>query len=94
MRRKVEDKSVCDLATKAKLALVKLLKEKGSEGRYLDVSDKGQRRMRMIRGGTANREVSTYGERDLEKAEDVKHWLLEYERWRDEWVDLFHYYYQ
>ena len=37
VRRKVEDKSVCDLATKAKLALVKLLKEKGSEGRYLDV---------------------------------------------------------
>ena len=61
------------MATKAKLALVKLLKEKGSEGRYLDVSDKGQRRMRMIRGGTANREVRTYGERDLEKAEDVKH---------------------
>ena len=43
----------------------------------------------MIRGGTANREVRMYGERDLEKAEDVKHWLLEYERWRDEWVDLF-----
>ena len=41
------------------------------------MSDKGQRQMRMIRGGTAYREVRTYGERDLEKAEDVKHWLLE-----------------
>ena len=25
----------------------------------------------------------------MERVEDVKHWLLEYERWRDEWVDLF-----
>ena len=49
MRRKVEDKWVCDLATKAKLALVKLLMEKGGEeSRCLDVSDKGQRRMMMM----------------------------------------------
>ena len=42
MRRKVEDKWVCDLATKAKLALVKLLKEKGSQSRCLDVAEEGQ----------------------------------------------------
>ena len=53
-RRKVEDEWDGELATKPKLALLKLLKEKGGESRCLDVADKGKRRMMMmIRGGTA-----------------------------------------
>ena len=53
-RRKVEDEWDGELVTKPKLALVKLLKEKGGESRCLDVADKGKRRMMMmIRGGTA-----------------------------------------
>ena len=53
-RRKLEDEWDGELATKPKLALLKLLKEKGGESRCLDVADKDRRRMMMmIRGGTA-----------------------------------------
>ena len=55
----------------------------------------------MIRGGTAplriecgrwrglERAERTCGECELGKVEDVQHWLLECERWKDEGVDLF-----
>ena len=38
-RRKLEDEWDGELATKPKLALLKLLKEKGGESRCLDVAD-------------------------------------------------------
>ena len=66
------------------------------------MADKGKRRMMMmIRGGTAplriecgrwrglERAERTCGECDLGKVEDMQHWLLECERWKDERVDLF-----
>ena len=101
-RRRVEDEWDDELATKPKLALLRLLKERGGESRCLDVGDKGKRRlMMMIRGGTAplriecgrwrglGREERTCGECDTGKVEDVHHWLLECERWEDERADLF-----
>ena len=101
-RRRVEDEWDDELATKPKLALLRLLKERGGESRCLDVGDKGKRRlMMMIRGGTAplriecgrwrglGREERTCGECDTGKVEDVQHWLLECERWEDERADLF-----
>ena len=90
MRRKVEDEWDDELATKPKLALLRLLKERGGESRCLDVADMGKRRlMMMIRGETAplriecerwrglEREERTCGECDTGKVEDVQHWLLE-----------------
>ena len=51
----VEDEWGIDSAMEPKLVLLKLLKEKGAESWFLDVADKGQRRMMiMIRGGTAH----------------------------------------
>ena len=101
-RRKVEDEWDDEPATKPKLALLWLLKEKGGESRCLDVAGKGKRRlMMMIRGGTAplriecgrwrglGREERTCGECDTGKVEDVQHWLLVCERWEDERADLF-----
>ena len=101
-RKKVEDEWDGELATKPKLALLKFLKEKRGESRCLDVADKDKRRMMMmIRGGTAplriecgrwkglERAERKCGEFDLGKVEDVQHWLLECERWKDERVDLF-----
>ena len=94
-----------ELATKPKLALLRLLimKEKGARGesRCLDVADKGKRRLKMmIRGGTApfriecrrwrglEREERTCTECDTGKVEDVQHWLMECEKWKDEQADF------
>ena len=53
-RRKVDDEWNDELVTKPKLALLRLLKEKGGKSRCLDAADKGKRKlMMMIRGGTA-----------------------------------------
>ena len=44
----VEDEWGIDPAIEPKLVLLKLLKEKGGEPSFLDVADKGQRRMMII----------------------------------------------
>ena len=78
----VEDEWGIDPAMEPKLVLLKLLNEKGGETWFLDVADKGQRRMMiMIRGGTAPLRVGCrrtsierrYGECDLERVKDVQH---------------------
>ena len=76
----VEDEWGIDPAMEPKLVLLKLLNEKGGETWFLDVADKGQRRM-MIMGGTAPLRVGCrrtsierrYGECDLERVKDVQH---------------------
>ena len=89
-KRLIEDEWACELSTKPKLATLRLLKEKGSESRCLDVASKTQRRrMMMLRGGTAPlmiesgrwrglpREERRCRECQSGKIEDVSHWLLE-----------------
>ena len=93
-KRMIEDEWACELSTKPKLAILRLLKEKGSESRCLDVASKSQRRvMMMLRGGTAPlmiesgrwqglpREERMCRECQSGKVEDVSHWLLECDAW-------------
>ena len=93
-KRMIENEWACELSTKPKLAILRLLKEKGSESRCLDVASKSQRRvMMMLRGGTAPlmiesgrwrglpREERMCRECQSGKVEDVSHWLLECDAW-------------
>ena len=93
-KRLIEDEWTRELSTKPKLATLRLLKEKGSESRYLDVASKTQRRrMMMLRGGTAPlmiesgrwrglpREERRCQECQSGKIEDVSQWLLECDAW-------------
>ena len=95
--RSIEDESACELSTKPKLAILQLLKEKGSEPSYWDVASKSQRQvMMMLRGGTAHLMIESgwwrrlpRGERmcwecQLGKVEDVSHWVLTCDAWRME----------
>ena len=81
----------------SKLATLRLLKEKGSESRCLEVASKSLRRiMMMLRGGTAPlmiesgrwrglpREERRCRECQSGKIEDVPHWLLECHAWGTE----------
>ena len=96
-KRSIEDEWTCELSTKPKLATLRLLKEKGSESRCLEVASKSLRRMMMmLRGGTAPlmiesgrwrglpREERRCRECQSGKIEDVPHWLLECHAWGTE----------
>ena len=50
-KRSIEDEWTCELSTKPKLATLRLLKEKGSESRCLEVASKSLRRMMMMLDG-------------------------------------------
>ena len=89
-KRLNEDEWTCELSTKPKLATLRLLKEKGSESRCLEVASKSLRRMMMmLRGGTAPlmiesgrwrgmpREKKRCQECQSGKIGDVPHCLLE-----------------
>ena len=95
-KRMIEDEWACELSTRSKLTILRLLKEKGSESQCLDVASKSQGQVMMFRGGTAPlmiesgqwrglpREERMCRECQSGKVEDVTHWLLECDAWRME----------
>ena len=96
-RRWIESEWLCELDTKPKLAVLWLLKEKGSESRCMDVASKRIRRVMMrLRDWTAPlriesgwwqglpREERTCQECQSGEVEDVAHWLFECDTWGTE----------